>query len=53
MAQFCRIATVILKNLNFNIIKIIINSIGIKSPRSDYNETKVLPEIRRFIFEYI
>ena len=36
-----------------HICKQFLNNIGMKDPRTDYNEIKVLPDVQRFILKHI
>jgi hypothetical protein len=53
VAQFVRIMSLILKDINPEIAKPFIDDVGVKGPYTDYDGEEALPNIRRFILEYI
>ena len=53
MAQFVRIMSLILEDINPEIAKPFIDDVGIKGPYTDYDGEEALPGIRRFILKHI
>jgi hypothetical protein len=53
VAQFVRIISLILEDINPEIAKPFIDDIGIKRPYTDYDGEEALLSIRRFILEHI
>ena len=53
MAQFVRIISLILEDINPEMAKPFIDDVGVKRPYTDYNEEEALLNIRRFILKYI
>ena len=53
VAQFVRIMSLILEDINPEMAKPFVDDVGVKGPYTDYDGEEALPGIRRFILEYI
>ena len=53
MAQFVRIMSLILEDINPEIVKPFVDDVGVKGPYTDYDGEEALLGIRRFILEHI
>ena len=53
VAQFIRVVTKILEDLISDIYKAFIDDIGVKGPKSRYNDEEVIPGVRRFVLEHL
>jgi hypothetical protein len=53
VAQFIRIMSLILKDINPEMAKPFIDDIGVKRPYINYDREEALLSIRRFILKYI
>jgi hypothetical protein len=53
VAQFIRIINLILKDINPEVAKLFIDDVGVKGLYTNYDREEVLPNIQRFILEYI
>ena len=53
MAQFVRIMSLILEDINPEMAKPFVDDIGIKGPYINYDGEEALLDIRRFILEHI
>ena len=53
MAQFVRIMSLILEDINPEMAKPFVDDVGVKGPYTDYDGEEALPGIRRFILEHI
>ena len=53
VAQFVRIMSLILEDINPEMAKPFVDDVGVKGPYTDYDGEEALPGIRRFILEHI
>jgi hypothetical protein len=53
IAQFVRIVTKILKKHIPHVYLPFINDINVKSPKTTYNNKKIIPKIRKYILKHI
>ena len=53
VAQFVRIVTKILQDHIPHIARQFVDEVGVKRPKTTYNDAKVLPGVRRYVMEHI
>ena len=53
VAQFVRIVTKILQNHIPHIARQFIDDVGVKGPKTTYNDVEVFPGVRRYVMEHI
>ena len=53
VAQFSRYINIILGPLAFQVANNFFNNIGVKAPKTTYNNEESLPRIRRFVIKYL
>ena len=53
MAQFVRIISKILKPISLNAVRVFLNDIRVKGPKTKYNGTEVSPSLHQYIFKHL
>lgn len=53
VAQFVRVVTNILEDLMPDVARAFVDDVGVKGPKTRYNDKEVAPGVRRFILEHI
>ena len=53
MAQFIRIISKILKSISLNAVRVFLDDIGVKGPKTKYNGTEVFPSLHQYIFKHL
>ena len=53
MAQFVRIISKILKSISLNAVRVFLDNIRVKEPKTKYNRIKVSSSLYQYIFEHL
>ena len=53
MAQFIRIISKILKSISLNAVRVFLDNIRVKEPKTKYNRIKVSSSLYQYIFEHL
>ena len=53
VTQFVRIISKILKPISPNAVRVFLDDIGVKGPKTKYNRTKISPSLHQYIFEHL